>query len=138
MTCQQYVDSKWCTSNGKKGSGWKNNYGEFEQFATEHGSAVDVCCECGGRGMKGSVSTKPEVVSDAPKDESTPSPTKTVSPQASTEAPKESVSQNESSGSQKTEESGSDGLSTTTVALMIGFGLFIYHHGSQYELKKKS
>ena len=74
MTCKQYVNSKWCTSNGKKGTGWKSNYGEFTQFSTEHGSAVDVCCECGGKGM----SVKPEVPQEGtsvPKDESEPSTT---------------------------------------------------------------
>ena len=50
-TCEVYVNSNWCTSQGKYGSGWEFNQGErhknFASFRSGNYTAFQACCGCG-------------------------------------------------------------------------------------------
>ena len=47
-TCADYGAKQWCTADGGYGSGWKDEWGKFEDMATNGKSALQVCCVCGG------------------------------------------------------------------------------------------
>lgn len=48
-SCQAYVNSRWCTSNGQPGQAWSYQWGRVEDYADRYGrSAFDACCGCGG------------------------------------------------------------------------------------------
>ena len=55
-TCQVYVDSNWCTSEGKYGSGWEFNQGErhknFASFRSGNYTAFQACCGCGAHAQR--------------------------------------------------------------------------------------
>lgn len=48
--CNKYVRKGWCTTNGKYGLGWRENWGSFKNFRDRSsGMTADVaCCGCGG------------------------------------------------------------------------------------------
>mmetsp|Transcript_50092 Transcript_50092/g.119180 ORF Transcript_50092/g.119180 Transcript_50092/m.119180 type:complete len:1195 (-) Transcript_50092:93-3677(-) len=50
LPCDAYVTAKWCTSDGKPGSGWKAEWGTLADFATQGLDATEACCGCGGHG----------------------------------------------------------------------------------------
>jgi hypothetical protein len=47
-SCKEYAKEKWCTSNGKQGSGWEDRWGTISDFTNKGKSALQACCECGG------------------------------------------------------------------------------------------
>lgn len=52
LTCQDYVDRDYCTSNGGYGSGWwRTLWGSFSWWATDGVDASQACCGCGGGKM---------------------------------------------------------------------------------------
>jgi hypothetical protein len=53
--CQQYEERKWCTADGKYGTGWLTSYGTFARWAVGGKDASQACCACGG-GTTGGVS----------------------------------------------------------------------------------
>ena len=46
--CQQYKERKWCTPDGKYGTGWSTTYGTFARWAVGGKDASQACCACGG------------------------------------------------------------------------------------------
>jgi len=54
-TCQRYAENRFC-AHGTYGSGWKESYGTFENWADSEGRTALVCPECGCKG--GDVSCK--------------------------------------------------------------------------------
>ena len=46
--CQQYKELKWCTPDGKYGTGWSTTYGTFAKWAVGGKDASQACCACGG------------------------------------------------------------------------------------------
>jgi hypothetical protein len=49
-----------CTTSGEYGSGWKDDFGLFEQWANEGISNLQACCECGGGVQNGELINKSE------------------------------------------------------------------------------
>jgi hypothetical protein len=47
-SCKEYAKEKWCTSNGKQGSGWEDRWGTISDFTNKGKNALQACCECGG------------------------------------------------------------------------------------------
>jgi hypothetical protein len=47
-TCGTYKGSKFCTASGGYGTGWKDRWGEFDDYAVSGVSALEACCACGG------------------------------------------------------------------------------------------
>jgi hypothetical protein len=48
-SCKDYMKEKWCTVDGKQGSGWNSRWGKISNFANREGrDALQACCECGG------------------------------------------------------------------------------------------
>ena len=44
--CQDYFDSKYCTSSGGYGQGWNYDWGFFEDYMI-NGQTAFVCPQCG-------------------------------------------------------------------------------------------
>lgn len=49
--CEDYAEGEWCNRHGGYGDAWLDEWGSFEDVATNGKSAKDVCCVCGG-GLK--------------------------------------------------------------------------------------
>lgn len=56
-SCQDYLEHKWCTSDGGYGAGWGASWGTFQNYTTNgQSSPIAACCACGG-GYRGTTST---------------------------------------------------------------------------------
>jgi hypothetical protein len=77
--CEDYAEGEWCDRNGRYGDGWLDEWGNFEDVATNGKSAPEVCCVCGGGVRKGGAFQGP---AGAPVsgDEAAPSPAAPPSP----------------------------------------------------------
>mmetsp|Transcript_15805 Transcript_15805/g.45048 ORF Transcript_15805/g.45048 Transcript_15805/m.45048 type:complete len:751 (-) Transcript_15805:83-2335(-) len=51
-TCEDYAFSQYCTTDGKPGKGWNEEWGGLAAFASNGRSAIQACCVCGG-GVRG-------------------------------------------------------------------------------------
>ena len=72
-SCKEYAREKWCTPDGKLGSGWEPRWGKISDFANKGKDALQACCECGGGqtpnvGSKVSVDYIHEVSKDQTRD----------------------------------------------------------------------
>lgn len=47
-TCDTYVNSQWCLSDGNFGAGWNPGWGTFATYALDGIASNDACCGCGG------------------------------------------------------------------------------------------
>jgi len=59
-SCQHYEEEQYCTPDGNKGSGWKEEFGKvtLRKFKDRHGyTAFDACCACGGGSRDASLSS---------------------------------------------------------------------------------
>lgn len=45
--CSQYSEYGWCNQDGNKGPGWKDKWGDFDDFKSDGYDASDICCQCG-------------------------------------------------------------------------------------------
>jgi len=45
--CEKYKREGWCTSKGKYGPNWKDEWGTFEDYADSKGRTAWVCPQCG-------------------------------------------------------------------------------------------
>jgi hypothetical protein len=68
--CEDYAEGEWCNRHGGYGDAWLDDWGTFEDRATDGTSAKQACCACGGGG------TGPEyaVVGGAPAGAPAPAP----------------------------------------------------------------
>jgi hypothetical protein len=46
--CDDYASGEWCTRYGRYGDGWLDEWGSFEDRATDGKAATEACCVCGG------------------------------------------------------------------------------------------
>jgi len=51
--CYDYEEKNMCTAWGGYGSGWKADWGTFDQYWNDGHSAITACCACGGGGERG-------------------------------------------------------------------------------------
>jgi len=100
-SCQRYVDSAACTTQGDYGEGWDTSWGTFEDLAVDGVSAATACCGCGGGAPSETplpnptpapvpqpTSPTPPAPSETPLPSPTPAPSPTLSP---TPAPADEV-----------------------------------------------
>ena len=48
--CQRYGDNNWCNSTGGYGDDWNQDWGKFEDYATDQGENARLCPQCGCSG----------------------------------------------------------------------------------------
>lgn len=46
--CDEWVSSNYCTPGGGYGTGWNNDWGEFDLYKSQGLTVAEACCECGG------------------------------------------------------------------------------------------
>jgi len=49
-TCSSYHSSNWCTSDGRSGVRWNEDWGTIANYSRDEVSAFAACCACGGGG----------------------------------------------------------------------------------------
>lgn len=64
--CDDYASGEWCTRYGRYGDGWLDEWGSFEDRATDGKAATQACCVCGGGISKNPVAPAPADASAAP------------------------------------------------------------------------
>jgi len=64
--CDDYASGEWCTRYGRYDDGWLDEWGSFEDRATDGKAATQACCVCGGGISKNPVAPAPADASAAP------------------------------------------------------------------------